>query len=183
MAKVIDTRVDGRGLKYTAYDTKLVDYAKAPTTGIDPDKKFKIGKPKTLEKPGEVTYFGEEFKEEAEKLGKARQEAYRRRQTNEYIRTGASAPGDRVSEATSGVRIGQLRGEGFTQAQQAEKQAGRQQAIAQARFEAPDPSATMTNFNPTANLRTAAKAFRSLAGTAAEGLQSFRDKKDSGGLG
>ena len=42
MAKVIDTRVDGRGLKYTAYDTKLVDYAKAPKTGIDPDKKFKI---------------------------------------------------------------------------------------------------------------------------------------------
>jgi len=184
MAKVIDTRdASGRGLKYTAYDTKLVDYAKAPATGIDPDKKFKIGKPKTLEKPGEVTYFGEEFKSEAEKLNKARQEAYRRRQTNEYIRTGAAAPGDRVSEATSGVRIGQLRGEGFTQAQQAEKQAGRQQAIAQARFEAPDPSATMTNFNPTANLRTAAKAFRSLAGTAAEGLKSFRDKKDDGGLG
>ena len=71
MAKVIDTRVDGRGLKYTAYDTKLVDYAKAPTTGIDPDKKFKIGKPKTLEKPGEVEYFGEEFKAEAEKLAAA----------------------------------------------------------------------------------------------------------------
>ena len=183
MAKVIDTRVDGRGLKYTAYDTKLVDYAKAPATGIDPDKKFKIGKPKTLEKPGEVTYFGEEFKSEAEKLNEKRQAAYRRRQTNEYIRTGAAAPGDRVSEATSGVRIGQLRGEGFTQAQQAEKQAGRQQAIAQAKFASPDPAATMTNFNPTSNLRTAAKAFRSLAGTAAEGLQSFRDKKDSGGLG
>ena len=76
MAKVIDTRVDGRGLKYTAYDTKLVDYAKAPKTGIDPDKKFKIGKPKTLEKPGEVTYFGEEFKAEAEKLAADRAAAY-----------------------------------------------------------------------------------------------------------
>ena len=71
MARVIDTRgADGRGLKYTAYDTKLVDYAKAPTTGIDPDKRFKIGKPKTLDRPGNVEYFGDEFRKEAEDLAK-----------------------------------------------------------------------------------------------------------------
>lgn len=181
MAKVIDTRVDGRGLKYTAYDTKLVDYAKAPKTGIDPDKKFKIGKPKTLEKPGEVTYFGEEFKAEAEKLAADRAAAYRRRQTNEYIRTGAAAPGDRISEATSGVKIGQLRTEGFTQAQQAGKQAGRRQSLVeQARAVGIEPT---KNVNPTANLRVAGKKFQSLAGTAAEGLTTFRSKnKDEGEL-
>lgn len=187
MAKVIDTRKDGRGLKYTAYDTKLVDYASAPNTGIDPDRKFKIGKPKTLEKPGQVTYFGEEFKEEAEKLDAARQAAYRRRQTNEYIRTGAAAPGDRVSEATSGVRIGQLRTEGFTAADRAQKQAGRQQKIERNRADlvakGQQQLTTFATGVTSGNLRTAGKAFRSLAGTAAEGLQSFRNKKDDGELG
>lgn len=178
MAKVIDTRKDGRGLRYTAYDTKLVDYAKAPDTGIDPDKKFKIGKPKKLEKPGDVEYFGEEFKAEAEKLAEERMAAYRRRQTNEYIRTGASAPGDKVSAATSGVKIGQLRTEGFTAAQQAGKQAGRSRAIQQAKFESPDPGATVTNFNPTSNLRVAGKPKQSLAGTRAEGLTTFRTQKN-----
>lgn len=181
--KVIDTRdASGKGLKYTAYDTKLVDYAKAPGTGIDPDRKFKIGKPKTLEKPGEVTYFGEEFKSKAEKLAEDRMAAYRRRQTNEYIRTGAAAPGDRVSEATSSVKIGQLRGEGFTAANQAGKMAGRSKAIQQAKFEAPDPAATVTNFNPTSNLRVAGKPKQSLAGTRAEGLTTFRTQKDDGEL-
>jgi hypothetical protein len=187
MAKVIDTRKDGRGLKYTAYDTKLVDYASAPSTGIDPDRKFKIGKPKTLERPGAVTYFGEEFKEEAERLDAARQAAYRRRQTNEYIRTGAAAPGDRVSEATSNVRIGQLRTEGFTAADRAQKQAGRQQKIERNRADlvakGQQQLTTFATGLTSGNLRTASKAFRSLAGTAAEGLQSFRDKKDDGELG
>ena len=92
MAKIIDTRKDGRGLNYTAYDSKLVDYAKAPGTGLDPDKKFKIGKPKVLERPGGVEYFGSEFKDEAQKLADERMAAYRRRQTNEYIQAGAKAP-------------------------------------------------------------------------------------------
>lgn len=184
MAKIIDTRKDGRGLRYTAYDTKLVDYAKAPDTALDPDKKFKIGKPKVLEKPGEVTYFGDEFKDAAQKLAEERMAAYRRNQTNEYIRTGAKAPGDRVSKSTSGVRIGQLRGEGFTAANRAAKQAERMQQVGTQRAALVERGQqTMTNMNPTANLRVAAKGFKSLAGTAAEGLKSFRDKKDDGGLG
>lgn len=178
MAKVVDTRGDsGKGLKYTAYDTKLVDYAKAPKTAIDPDRKFKIGKPKTLEKPGDVEYFGEEFKAEAEQLAEDRMAAYRRRQTNEYIRTGAAAPGDKVSDATSGVKIGQLRTEGFTAAQQAGKQAGRSKMIQEAKFASQDPTATVTNFNPTGNLRVAGKPKQSLAGTRAEGLTTFRSNR------
>lgn len=183
MAKIIDTRgADGTGLKYTAYDTKLVSYAKAPGTAIDPDRKFKIGKPKTIAKPGDVEYFGNAFKEKAEKLAAERMAAYQRRQTNEYIRTGAAAPGDKVSSATSGVKIGQLRTEGFTAAQQAGKQAGRGKMIQQAKFEAPDAAATITNFNPTSNLRVAGKPRQSLAGTQAEGLTTFRTQKDDGEL-
>lgn len=173
MAKVIDTRDSaGRGLKYTAYDTKLVDYAKAPKTALD--NKFKIGKPKSLDKPGDVQYFGEEFKGEAEKLAEQRMAAFRRRQTNEYIRTGAKAPGDRISEATSGVRIGQLRGEGFTQAQMAGRQAQQGSLVNQARADLIATGAT----TPTSNLRVAGKRFQSLAGTAAEGLTTFRTNKD-----
>ena len=173
MAKVIDTRdASGRGLKYTAYDTKLVDYAKAPKTAID--NEFKIGKPKTLEKPGDVQYFGDEFKSKAEKLAEQRMAAWRRNQTNEYIRTGAKAPGDRISAATSGVKIGQLRGEGFTQAQMAGRQAQRENLVEQARANLVAAGATA----PGGNLRTAAKAFRSLAGTAAEGLTTFRTNRD-----
>jgi hypothetical protein len=183
MAKIIDTRKDGRGLKYTAYDSKLVDYAKAPGTGIDPDKKFKIGKPKVLEKPGDVEYFGSEFKDEAQKLADERMAAYRRRQTNEYIRTGAKAPGDRVSKSTSGVRIGQLRGEGFTAANRAAKQAERMQQVGTQRAALVEKGQqTMTNMNPTANLKVAAKSFNNLTGTAAEGLTTFRSNKDDEGL-
>lgn len=186
MAKVIDTRgADGRGLKYTAYDTKLVDYAKAPTTGIDPDKRFKVGKPKDLDRPGNVEYFGSEFRKEAEELATAREAAYRRRQTNEYIKTGAAAPGDVVSQATSGVKIGQLRTEGFTAADRAQKQAGRQQKIEQNRANlVAKGQQQLTNFATglsSGNLRKAAKAFRSLTGTAAEGLTTFRDRKDDDG--
>lgn len=172
-SNVIDTRdAQGRGLKYTAYDTKLVDYAKAPKTALD--NKFKIGKPKTIEKPGDVQYFGDEFKGEAEKLAEQRMAAYRRRQTNEYIRTGAAAPGDRVSEATSGVKIGQLRGEGFTQAQMAARQAQQGSLIDQARASLIATGAT----TPTNNLRVAGKRFQSLVGTAAEGLTTFRTRRD-----
>jgi len=186
MAKVIDTRgADGRGIRYTAYDTKLVDYAKAPASGIDPDRRFKVGKPKTLERPGNVEYFGEEFKAEAEKLAKERAAAYRRRQTNEYIRTGAAAPGDMISEATSGVKIGQLRTEGFTAADRAQKQAGRQQKIEQNRADlVAKGQQQLTNFATgltSGNLRKARKAFRNLAGTAAEGLTTFRSRKDDDG--
>ena len=183
MAKIIDTRKDGRGLKYTAYDSKLVDYAKAPGTGLDPDKKFKIGKPKVLERPGDVEYFGSEFKDAATKLANEREEAYRRRQTNEYIVAGAKAPGDRVSKSVSNVRIGQLRGEGFTAANRAAKQAERMQQVGAQRAALVEKGQqTMTNMNPTANLKVAAKSFNNLAGTAAEGLTTFRNKKDDEGL-
>ena len=183
MAKIIDTRKDGRGLKYTAYDSKLVDYAKAPGTGIDPDKKFKVGKPKILERPGDVEYFGSEFKDAATKLANEREAAYRRRQTNEYIRAGAKAPGDRVSSAASGVKIGQLRGEGFTAANRAAKQAERMQQVGTQRAALVERGQqTMTNMNPTANLRMATKGFAKLAGDASEGLTTFRDKKDDEGL-
>ena len=183
MAKIIDTRKDGRGLKYTAYDSKLVDYAKAPGTGVDPDKKFKVGKPKILERPGDVEYFGSEFKDAATKLANEREAAYRRRQTNEYIRAGAKAPGDRVSSAASGVKIGQLRGEGFTAANRAAKQAERMQQVGAQRAELVEKGQqTMTNINPTANLRTATKGFAKLAGNASEGLTTFRNKKDDEGL-
>lgn len=183
MAKIIDTRKDGRGLRYTAYDSKLVDYAKAPGTALDPDKKFKIGKPKVLEKPGDVEYFGSEFKDEAQKLADERMAAYRRRQTNEYIQAGAKAPGDRVSKSVSGVRIGQLRGEGFTAANRAAKQAERMQQVGTQRAALVERGQqTMTNMNPTANLRTATKGFAKLAGDASEGLTTFRDKKDDEGL-
>jgi hypothetical protein len=171
--KVIDTRdASGRGLKYTAYDTKLVDYAKAPKTAID--NEFKIGKPKTIVKPGDVQYFGEEFKSKAEKLAEQRMAAWRRNQTNEYIRAGAKAPGDRISEATSGVKIGQLRGEGFTQAQMAGRQAQQRNLVNQARATLVATGETA----PTSNLRVAGKRFQSLAGTAAEGLTTFRTNKD-----
>lgn len=183
MAKIIDTRKDGRGLKYTAYDSKLVDYAKAPGTGVDPDKKFKVGKPKILERPGDVMYFGDEFRDAATKLANEREAAYRRRQTNEYIRAGAKAPGDRVSSAASGVKIGQLRGEGFTAANRAAKQAERMQQVGAQRAELVEKGQqTMTNINPTANLRTATKGFAKLAGNASEGLTTFRNKKDDEGL-
>ncbi len=183
MAKIIDTRKDGRGLKYTAYDSKLVDYAKAPGTGLDPDKKFKIGKPKVLERPGDVEYFGSEFKDAATKLADEREAAYRRRQTNEYIVAGAKAPGDRVSKSVSNVRIGQLRGEGFTAANRAAKQAERMQQVSTQRAALVEKGQqTMTNMNPTANLRTATKSFAKLAGNASEGLTTFRDKKDDEGL-
>ena len=183
MAKIIDTRKDGRGLKYTAYDSKLVDYAKAPGTGIDPDRKFKIGKPKVLERPGDVQDFGSEFKDEAQKLADERMAAYRRRQTNEYIQAGAKAPGDRVSKSVSDVRIGQLRGEGFTAANRAAKQAERMQQVGTQRAELVEKGQqTMTNMNPTANLNVAAKSFNNLVGTAAEGLTTFRSNKDDEGL-
>ena len=179
----VDTRKDGRGLRYMAYDSKLVDYAKAPGTGVDPDKKFKVGKPKILERPGDVQYFGDEFKDAAQKLADEREQAYRRRQTNEYIVAGAKAPGDRVSKSVSNVRIGQLRGEGFTAANRAAKQAERMQRVGTQRAALVEKGQqTMTNMNPTANLRTATKGFAKLAGNASEGLTTFRDKKDDEGL-
>jgi hypothetical protein len=109
--------------------------------------------------------------------------AYRRRQTNEYIQAGAKAPGDRVSKSVSGVRIGQLRGEGFTAANRAAKQAERMQRVNTQRAALVEKGQqTMTNMNPTANLKVAAKSFNNLTGTAAEGLTTFRSNKDDEGL-
>ena len=102
----IDTRDDsGKGLEYKEYDTTMEDWAKAPKTRLD--GRFKIQKPKTYEKPGEVKYYGNEHKEAAEKLNQQRWDAYNRRQTNEYIRTGAAAPDEKIE--MSKVSQGELR--------------------------------------------------------------------------
>lgn len=101
--KQIDTRDDsGKGMTYAEYDTTMEDWAKAPKTRLD--GRFKIKKPKSYEKPGEVKYYGVEHKEAAEKLNKERWDAYSRRQSNEYIRTGSAAPDakTKVSEVSQG---------------------------------------------------------------------------------
>lgn len=98
MAKQVDTRnAEGRGITYTTYDTKVVDWAKAPKTALD--NKWKIPDVKQIEKPGEVKYYGAEFKDEASKLNEERYAAYNRRQSNEYIKAGAAAPGEKVIES------------------------------------------------------------------------------------
>ena len=96
MAKKVDTRnAEGRGITYTEYDTKVVDWAKAPKTSLD--NKWKIPKVTQVEKPGEVKYYGAEFADEANSLNEKRYAAYSRRQSNEYIRAGAAAPNEVVN--------------------------------------------------------------------------------------
>ena len=95
--KVIDTRVDGKGLVYTYYDTNLPDFAKAPKTSVDDP--FKIKDVKQVAKPGELKYYGTEYKDQATKLRQKQMDAYSRRQLNEYIKAGAKAPDEKVSKA------------------------------------------------------------------------------------
>lgn len=95
--KIIDTRVDGKGLVYSYYDTTLPDFAKAPKTSVDDP--FKIKDVKQIKKPGKFEYYGAEFKDQANKLRQKQIDAYNRRQANEYIKAGAKAPADKVSKA------------------------------------------------------------------------------------
>jgi len=95
--KVIDTRVDGKGLVYSYYDTTLPDFAKAPKTSVDDP--FKIKNVTQIKKPGKFEYYGEEFKQQATDLRQKQMDAYTRRQINEYIKAGAKAPDDKVSKA------------------------------------------------------------------------------------
>ena len=95
--RVIDTRVDGKGLVYSYYDTNLPDFAKAPKTSVDDP--FKIKDVKQIKKPGKFEYYGEEFKQQATDLRQKQMDAYTRRQINEYIKAGAKAPDDKVAKA------------------------------------------------------------------------------------
>jgi hypothetical protein len=98
MAKKVDTRnAEGRGITYTEYDTKVVDWAKAPKTSLD--AKWKIPDVQQIGKPGEVKYYGAEFADEAKALNEKRYAAYNRRQSNEYIRAGARAPEEKINTA------------------------------------------------------------------------------------
>ncbi len=87
-----DTRnTEGRGLKYSAFDTTMEAEAKAPTVGYG--EAPKITAMPEIAKPGEIQYFGEEFKGEAEKLNQQRWDAYNRRAQNAAVRTGNVMPG------------------------------------------------------------------------------------------
>jgi len=156
MAKKVDTRVEGRGLVYDYYDTTMVEQAKAPKARYK--EEFKVGKPKTISKPGEVTYYGEEFKSQAQELSDKRNAAYVRRQSNEYIRTGTAAPADKVSDALAGINTGKLRTEGYTEATTAARRAEKTRALETMKRQ-------MEGFatNTGGNLRMAAKRTQSLA--------------------
>ena len=167
MAKKIDTRNEaGEGLTYTEYDIKMEDWAKAPKTRLD--GKFKIKQPKIFERPGEVKYYGSSFKKAAEDLNKQRFDAYERRQTNEYIRTGSAAPGEKIerskvaqgelqrAKTDFGSRIRGIAEEGTNQLNT---------QIEEARAAATSALASLGSnlANTSGNFKTATKSFRSFA--------------------
>ena len=95
---VTDTRnAEGRGLKYDAYDTTIEEFAKAPTVGYG--EAARVQAMPEVAKPSDVQYFGEEFKGEAEKVNKARWDAYNRRLENAAVRTGNVMPGVEAPKA------------------------------------------------------------------------------------
>lgn len=104
MAKVVKTDAAGnKTLEYDAYDTKLDAWAQAPKTSLD--NPFQVQKAKTLAKPGDVNYYDEKYKAEATELAQKRMDAYARRQSNEYIRTGSKAPDDVIKNARVNARM------------------------------------------------------------------------------
>lgn len=165
MAKKIDTRNEaGEGLEYTAYDIKMEDWAKAPKTRLD--GKFKIKQPRIFDRPGEVKYYGSSFKKAAEDLNKQRFDAYERRQTNEYIRTGSAAPGEKIerskvsqgelqkAKTDFGSRVRGIAEEGTNQLNT---------QIEEARAAATSALASLGSnlANTSGNFKTATKSFRS----------------------
>ena len=167
MAKKVDTRNDaGEGLTYTAYDIKMEDWAKAPKTRLD--GKFKVKQPKIFDRPGEVKYYGSSFKKAAEDLNKQRFDAYERRQTNEYIRTGSAAPGEKIerskvsqgelqrAKTDFGSRVRGIAEEGVNQLDT---------QIEEARAAASSALASLGSnlANTSGNFKTATKSFRSFA--------------------
>lgn len=167
--KVVDTRVDGRGLVYTYYDTNLPDFAKAPKTSVDDP--FKIKDVKQVVKPGELKYYGAEFKEEASKIRQKQQDAYSRRQLNEYIKSGAKAPDDKVSRAKFDI-------EPIQQARTEFKRAGK--IMQSGEFKAPvadKPSGGAADIlaQKADNLKTAAKTRVSSFVQASKPVQTLKD--------
>lgn len=81
----------GEGLVYTPYDTQIEELAKAPTVGFG--EAPKVQAMPEIAKPGEVKYYGESKKAEAEKFNTERYAAYNRRAENAAIRTGNVLPG------------------------------------------------------------------------------------------
>ena len=167
--KVIDTRVDGKGLVYSYYDTNLPDFAKAPKTSVDDP--FKIKDVKQVAKPGELKYYGAEFREEATKLRQKQQDAYSRRQLNEYIKAGAKAPDDKVSKAKFDI-------EPIQQARTEYKRAGK--IMQSGEFKAPvvdKPSGGAADIlaQKADNLKTAARSAVSSFVQATKPVQTLKD--------
>lgn len=81
----------GDGLVYNKYDTTIEDIAQAPTVSYG--EAPKVQAMPTVDKPGDVQYFGESQKEAATKLNSQRYAAYNRRAENAAIRTGNVLPG------------------------------------------------------------------------------------------
>jgi hypothetical protein len=87
----------GEGLVYTPYDTTMEAQAKAPTVGFG--EAAKVSAMPEIAKPGEVKYYGESKKEEAQKFSDERFAAYNRRMENAAIRTGNVLPGQEAPKA------------------------------------------------------------------------------------
>lgn len=88
---MVDTRNGGsEGIVYAEYDTNMEAEAKAPTVGYG--EAPKVTAMTTIEKPGELTYYGESQKAAATELNQKRWDAYNRRVSNEAIRTGNVMP-------------------------------------------------------------------------------------------
>jgi hypothetical protein len=91
-APKVDTRdASGKGLVYSKYDTTMEAEAKAPTVGYG--QAPKVADMPTFAKPGDVQYYGTEFKDEATKINQQRWDAYNRRVSNAAISTGNVMPG------------------------------------------------------------------------------------------
>jgi hypothetical protein len=87
----------GEGLVYTPYDTNMEAPAKAPTVGYG--EAAKVSAMPEIAKPGEVKYYGESKKEEAQKFSDQRYAAYNRRMENAAISTGNVLPGQEAPKA------------------------------------------------------------------------------------
>jgi len=88
----VDTRdASGKGLVYSKYDTTMEAEAKAPTVGYGETPK--VSAMPQMAKPEDITYYGDEFKQQAADLNQQRWDAYNRRATNAAISTGNVLPG------------------------------------------------------------------------------------------
>jgi hypothetical protein len=87
----------GEGLVYTPYDTNMEALAKAPTVGFG--EAARVSAMPEIAKPGEVKFYGESKKAEAQKFSDERFAAYNRRMENAAIRTGNVMPGQEAPKA------------------------------------------------------------------------------------